>query len=111
MDRSTYKNFKTSRGFTYAYYFEKAQEGKPYILFLHGYPQSSRDWRHQVPFFESKGFGLIVPDLLGYGGTDKPSDVEAYRQSRMSLDMLEILDHEGAARAVIVGHDWYVSCL
>jgi len=106
MDRSIYRSFKTSRGFTYGYYFAKAQEGKPYIVFLHGYPQTSRDWRHQVPFFESKGFGLVVPDLLGYGATDKPSDVEAYRQSRMSVDVLELLDNEGAERAIVVGHDW-----
>ena len=57
--------------------FEVAGEGRPVVL-LHGFPDSGRLWRHQVPALVDAGFQVIVPDLRGYGGSDQPKEVEAY---------------------------------
>jgi pimeloyl-ACP methyl ester carboxylesterase len=84
MDPSAYKKLTLSRGLTYNYYYSKAGEGKPTLVLAHGFPSSSWDWKNQVTFFKAKGFGLIVPDMLGYGGTDKPTDTKKYVPSGLA---------------------------
>lgn len=100
------KSVHLPSGVTYRYIFSEPAEAKPYILFLHGFPSSSYDWRHQIRFFADAGYGIIAPDLLGYGGTDKPSELEAYRLKTMTDDMAGILDHHEIKEVVAVGHDW-----
>jgi soluble epoxide hydrolase/lipid-phosphate phosphatase len=87
---------------------------KPTLLFLHGFPSTSHDWRHQITHFSSRGYGVLAPDLLGYGGSSKPLDPEAYLGSIMSADIIAILDHEnigkgngdGDGKVIAIGHDW-----
>ncbi|KAF9264000.1 alpha/beta-hydrolase [Marasmius fiardii PR-910] len=105
MDPSLYKTIQVSRGFTYRYFSAKGSGNKT-LLFLHGFPNADTDWRHQVSFFGKRGYSLIVPNMLGYGGTSKPTDPADYRQSLMSRDLTNILDVEGVDKAVVVGHDW-----
>ena len=93
-------------GKTYSFVHVKPKDNKPYILFLHGFPESSYGWRHQIPYFQERGYGLIVPDLLGYGGTDKPKEVEAYRLKPMAEDLIAFLDAYGIEKVIGVGHDW-----
>ncbi|KAF8905666.1 Alpha/Beta hydrolase protein [Mucidula mucida] len=106
-DPSSYKDFNVSRGLNYYYYFSSPQDtAKPYLLFLHGFPSTSYDWRYQINFFADQGYGLIVPDMLGYGGTAKPLETEAYKSSLITKDIVDILDHEGAENVVAIAHDW-----
>ncbi|KAI8720008.1 AB hydrolase-1 domain-containing protein [Fusarium sp. LHS14.1] len=99
--------FKVSRGFTYSYFHvtPSAESPKPYILFLHGFPSIALEWQHQIEHFRRLGFAVIAPDLLGYGGTSRPSDVSHYRFKHISNDMAEILDHENVDAVYGVGHD------
>jgi soluble epoxide hydrolase/lipid-phosphate phosphatase len=76
-------------------------------LFLHGFPSSAHDWRHQILYFHRKRFGIVAPDLLGYGRTAKPLDLGSYTGKGMSQDVREILKHEAIDPAIGVGHDWY----
>ena len=80
-------------------------EGPP-VLLLHGFPDTGRMWRHQVPALVDAGFQVIVPDNRGYGGSDKPDDIGAYAIPFLAGDGLAILDHLGLERAHVVGHDW-----
>ncbi|KAL9128269.1 MAG: hypothetical protein Q9217_003031 [Psora testacea] len=100
------KSIKLPNGTTYAYVHVPPKDDKPYLLLLHGFPSSSYDWRHQILYFEERGYGLIVPDLLGYGGTDKPKEKEAYKLKKMSDEVVGILDAEAVKVCVGVGHDW-----
>lgn len=108
MDSSSYKDVTTSRGLNYHYYFAAARDSKPSLLFLHGFPSTSYDWRHQVAFFEAKGYGIVVPDLLGYGGTSKPDDAADYKASLVVKDVVDILDAEKIDKVVSIAHDWYI---
>lgn len=85
--------------------YEVSGEGRPVIL-LHGFPDSGRLWRHQVPALTEAGFKVIVPDLRGYGRSDKPEDVAAYRMHLLVSDVLAVLDDVGVDRSHVVGHDW-----
>jgi pimeloyl-ACP methyl ester carboxylesterase len=80
-------------------------EGRPVVL-LHGFPDSGRLWRNQVSALADAGFQAIVPDLRGYGDSDKPDDVNAYALPFLAGDVLAVLDHVGVERAHVVGHDW-----
>ncbi|KAK7053022.1 hypothetical protein VNI00_004343 [Paramarasmius palmivorus] len=106
LNASFYKDVVTSRGLNYHYYFSPPSDSQPFLVFLHGFPSTSYDWHYQVPYFREKGYGLIVPDLLGYGGTAKPIDTAEYRFSLMSRDIIDILDAENVETAVLIGHDW-----
>ncbi|KAF8973706.1 Alpha/Beta hydrolase protein [Flammula alnicola] len=77
----------------------------PALLFLHGFPTSSRLWRHQVKYFHERGFSVCAPDLLGLGDTSKPAVAEAYRASLICKDIIEILDAEGLHIVIAIGHD------
>src|ERR1700738_3272817 len=85
--------------------FDVPGEGRPVVL-LHGFPDSGRLWRHQVPALAAGGFQVVVPDQRGFGGSDKPPDVESYALPYLAGDVLGIMDHLGIERAHVVGHDW-----
>ncbi|GAB1199960.1 hypothetical protein APSETT444_009319 [Aspergillus pseudonomiae] len=103
------KKVQLSDGTTYGYVaVPPSTPDQASFLLLHGYPSSSYDWRHQITGLQNAGYGVIAPDLLGYGDTDKPSDLNAYRNKTMSKHIIEILDREGIDKAVMVGHDWGV---
>jgi pimeloyl-ACP methyl ester carboxylesterase len=85
--------------------YEVTGEGRPVVL-LHGFPDSGNLWRHQVPALADAGFKVIVPDLRGYGASDKPTETEAYNILYLVADVGAVLDHAGVERAHVVGHDW-----
>jgi len=85
--------------------YEVTGEGRPVVL-LHGFPDSGRLWRHQAPALADAGFQVIVPDLRGYGRSDKPDQVDAYSIPVLAGDVMAILADLQIGRAHIVGHDW-----
>ena len=93
-------------GRTYRYAINPPLEKeKPYLLFLHGFPESSYSWINQIEYFTRRGYGIIAPDLLGTGGTDKPAALEAYSLKTMSSEIAELLECEGIEKVVGVSHD------
>lgn len=105
---ATVKTLAVSGGHTYSYTIAPASYGRGTYLLLHGFPSSSYDWRHTIKELTAEGFGVVAPDLLGYGATSKPTAVEEYTQEKISGHVVEILQHEGISGVVGVGHDWYV---
>lgn len=93
-------------GTQYAFIRYVAEAGKPTLLLLHGFPSSTWDLRHLIPKLASAGVGIIAPDLLGYGDTDKPEDVESYRMKNMTTHIASICKVEGVDSLVGLGHDW-----
>src|SRR6516165_11854497 len=85
--------------------YEVFGAGRPVVL-LHGFPDTGRLWRHQAPALADAGFQVIVPDLRGYGRSDKPEPVEAYSIPVLAGDVLAILAERGIGKAHAVGHDW-----
>ncbi len=85
--------------------YEVTGEGRPVIL-LHGFPDTGRLWRHQVPALAEAGFRVLVPDMRGYGRSDKPPAVEDYAMRTLAGDVVAVLRDAGAERAHVVGHDW-----
>lgn len=78
----------------------------PPIVFVHGWPELSLSWRHQLPCFASLGFRAIAPDMRGYGRSAVYARHEDYALEVIVEDMLELLSALGHDSAIWVGHDW-----
>lgn len=85
--------------------YERGQGGFP-VVFSHGFPELAFSWRHQLPAFAEAGYWAIAPDQRGYGSTDRPDAVNAYRLVDLCGDLAGLLDAKGIDRAVFCGHDW-----
>ncbi|MGB2246892.1 MAG: haloalkane dehalogenase [Alcanivorax sediminis] len=87
------------------YLDEGPADAKP-ILMLHGEPSWSYLYRHMIPICAAAGHRVIAPDLIGFGKSDKPTDINAYSyQSHMDwlqslLEQLQLTD------ITLVCQDW-----
>ena len=79
--------------------------GEPVIL-LHGFPQTSYEWRHQIRGLAAAGFRVVAPDQRGYSPGARPTDIEDYALPLLVQDVIDLADAVGAERFHIVGHDW-----
>ncbi len=105
MTLSVLENVAKSARHTTFYLSCGPDDGIP-MIFVHGWPELSISWRHQLPVFAGLGYRCIAPDMRGYGRSSVYPHHEDYAQEHIVADMIELLDHLGAERAVWVGHDW-----
>jgi hypothetical protein len=79
---------------------------RPPLLLLHGFPQTHAMW-HKVAERLSRSFTLVMPDLRGYGDSDKPEgppDHSAYSKRTMALDVLTLMRGFGFEQFFVCGH-------
>lgn len=76
------------------------------VLLLHGFPQSSYEWRHQLEALAAAGYRAVAVDQRGYSPGARPEGVENYRIDRLVADVLAVADELGGHRVDLVGHDW-----
>jgi pimeloyl-ACP methyl ester carboxylesterase len=82
-------------------------EGKgPLVILLHGFPQCWYLWRHQIDPLIEAGFQVAAPDQRGYGGSDRPAEIEAYNIVELTNDVAGLADALGHEQFIVVGHDW-----
>jgi pimeloyl-ACP methyl ester carboxylesterase len=80
-------------------------EGAEPLIFLHGFPESHRTWRHQLANLAAD-YRVVAPDQRGFGGSDKPEGVEPYKTDRIVEDLIALADALGLGGFTLVGHDW-----
>ena len=69
----------------------EAGEGPPVVL-VHGFPELSYSWRHQVPALADAGYHAIAPDMRGYGRSSRPAAVTDYDIEHLTGDLVGLLD-------------------
>jgi pimeloyl-ACP methyl ester carboxylesterase len=74
----------------------------PAAILLHGWPQTSHAWRRVAASLPDHR--VIVPDLRGFGDSDKPAS--GYDAATMAADLHGLLEAIGLAGVIVVGHDW-----
>jgi pimeloyl-ACP methyl ester carboxylesterase len=74
------------------------------VLFLHGFPETSHQWRHQIRAVTAAGYAAFAPDNRGFGKTDKPG--ARVSRSLLADDVVNFLDAVGIEQCALVGHDW-----
>jgi pimeloyl-ACP methyl ester carboxylesterase len=77
----------------------------PPIFLLHGFPESHRTWRHQIPEL-AREFYVVAPDQRGFARSSKPEGVDNYTADKPVADLLALADHLGIEGFTLVGHDW-----
>lgn len=88
-----------------AYVDAGPSDGAPVVL-LHGEPTWSYLYRHMIPTLIGAGLRVIVPDLVGFGRSDKPTEIGDHTYDRhvaWTWSLVEALDLDGMTW---VGQDW-----
>ena len=78
----------------------------PLVVLVHGFPEGWWAWRRQLPALAAAGLRAVAIDVRGYGGSSRPSQVEAYRMMAHVADTVAVVRALGAATATVIGHDW-----
>ena len=66
----------------------------PVLLFLHGFPDSHRTWRHQIAHLSDR-YRCVAPDQRGYRGSSKPQGVQSYTPDKLIGDVFLLADALG----------------
>lgn len=76
------------------------------VILLHGFPQTSYEWRHQLTALGQAGYRAVAPDQRGYSPGARPEDTADYAYALLIDDVLDIADELAADSFHLVGHDW-----
>ncbi len=85
---------------------EAGPKDGPLVLLLHGFPQSSAEWKAQLTALGAAGYHAVAPDQRGYSPDARPDGVDAYTIAALVADTLGMADALGAETFHLVGHDW-----
>lgn len=88
------------------HYAETGPESAPTVLMLHGEPSWSFLYRHMIAHCADAGLRVIAPDLIGFGRSDKPAQVDDYSYQRHCDWVLEALDLLDLTDINLVCQDW-----
>jgi len=78
----------------------------PVILCVHGWPEHSRSWRHQMAYFSHRGYTVAAMDVRGYGDSAKPHEIEAYSLKHLASDVAAVAAALSDDPVILFGHDW-----
>jgi pimeloyl-ACP methyl ester carboxylesterase len=76
------------------------------VLLLHGFPETSYEWRSQLESLGAAGYRAVAPDQRGYAAGARPTALDDYVVERLVDDVIGFADALGATRFHLVGHDW-----
>jgi haloalkane dehalogenase len=89
------------------HYLDEGPSGGPVVLLLHGEPSWSYLYRHMIPELVAAGLRCIVPDLVGFGRSDKPSEQDDYTYERHVRWMAQVVFERLDLRDIwFFGQDW-----
>ncbi len=73
MLEGAHSKWATVEGYRVHYYVLGPESGTPVVL-IHGLGARAEDWTNLAPYFSRAGFRVYLPDLPGYGQSEKPAD-------------------------------------
>lgn len=85
---------------------DRGPESGEAVVLLHGWPDSSALWRHQIPVLAEAGYRVLAPDQRGFGASSAPQDRAEYGFSSVIGDLKTVVADSGVERFHLVGHDW-----
>jgi len=88
------------------HYVDEGPADAPVILCLHGEPTWSFLYRKMIPVFTAAGYRAVVPDLVGFGRSDKPASRQDYTYRKHVGWMKDWMDAIGISGITLLGQDW-----
>jgi pimeloyl-ACP methyl ester carboxylesterase len=76
------------------------------VFLLHGFPETSYEWRNVLVALADAGYRAIAPDQRGYSPGARPTAISDYAIDKLAQDVIDMADAVGAQRFHLVGHDW-----
>lgn len=76
------------------------------VLCLHGNPSWSYLYRHMIPVFTGAGLRVVVPDLIGFGRSDKPVAESAHSFELHRGMLLTFIEQLDLKNVMLVCQDW-----
>ncbi len=115
--RTDDKNFATLPGFPYEpnyhrwqdlrmHYVDEGPKEGPVMLLLHGMPTWSYLYRNMIPALAAAGYRCIAPDHMGFGRSDKPTDIHWYTIARHTEILTSLIVALDLQRITLVCQDW-----
>lgn len=83
-------------------HFIEEGEGEP-VLLLHGYPQSSSCWRHQIPALAAR-HRVVAPDWPGFGHSEPPTSAPTHDAEVARIEQL--VREFGFEQFNLLAHDY-----
>ena len=81
-------------------------DGDELALCLHGFPEHSFSWRHQLPMLAKQGFTAWAPNLRGYGRTTRPTKLKDFALAELIEDVEQLIIASKKKAVTLIGHDW-----
>jgi haloalkane dehalogenase len=88
------------------HYLDEGPKGAAPILLMHGEPTWSFLYRKMIPILVQAGHRVIVPDLIGFGRSDKPCKREDYTYQRHVDWMTSFVLQLDLKNITLVCQDW-----
>ncbi|GAQ84350.1 hypothetical protein KFL_001850240 [Klebsormidium nitens] len=89
------------------HFVECGKRGAHLVLLIHGFPEFWYSWLYQFKPLSDAGYHVVAVDCRGYGWSAKPAAVREYSMSKVTSDLLRVVDTVAPGRrCTIVGHDW-----
>lgn len=109
MDFAIRTSFVQANGLTFE--VDQCGDGDRLALCLHGFPECSFSWRHQLPLLARLGYTAWAPNRRGHGRSSRPPHVADYAMPHLLADVAGLIDAAGMAaggqrQVVLIGHDW-----
>lgn len=102
----TPQHLEVEPGLRMAYVDAGPRDARETLLLLHGEPMWGYLYRKMIGPFEAAGCRVVVPDLIGFGRSDKPTDPEAYTYSAHVAWVKALIDPLDLRGATFFGQDW-----
>jgi haloalkane dehalogenase len=94
-------------GLLRVHYLDEGPADAAPVLLMHGEPSWSYLYRHMIPILVDAGHRVIAPDLVGFGRSDKPTEMSDYTYARHVEWMRSLLfDHLDLSDITYFGQDW-----
>lgn len=89
------------------FYIDSPAQGteKGVLLLIHGFPETSYQFRHVITPLSERGYRVIAPDYRGAGYSSRTRGLEGYRKSVLAADLVSLLDSLSINKVHVIGHD------
>lgn len=88
------------------HYLDEGPKDGPVMLLMHGMPTWSYLYRHMIPLLVAAGYRCIAPDHLGFGRSDKPTDVHWYTIARHTEVLTSVITQLDLNKITLICQDW-----
>lgn len=86
-----------------AYMHLQGDGAKPTVVLLHGKNFSGAYWEQTASWLQSLGYGVLIPDQIGFGKSSKPGHYQ-FSFAQLASNTKDLLDHLDIDRTIIIGH-------